>query len=135
MAIGIGLLSNVLKVVLARLERPAHAALLGLLVGSVAGLWPFQEAVHPDLVSKRDVKAVVMLLEGAEADVLEEETGVSWDEAERAALKERYAGMSKGDLKLLGLQLDAYPPTGGRIGAALGILACGFLLTRALGKK
>ena len=42
--IGIALLSNVLKVVLSRYSKPAHGALLGLLLGSVLGLWPFQEA-------------------------------------------------------------------------------------------
>ena len=36
-ALGIGGLSNVLKVLLARFERPAHAALLGLLLGLVHG--------------------------------------------------------------------------------------------------
>ena len=37
-ALGIGLLSNVLKVVLTRYSKPAHGALLGLLLGSVLGL-------------------------------------------------------------------------------------------------
>ncbi len=37
-ALGIGVLSNVLRVVLARYERPAHAALLGLLFDAVLGL-------------------------------------------------------------------------------------------------
>ena len=48
-AAGIALLSNVLKVLLARFPRPSHGALLGLLVGAVLGLYPFQEAVRPEL--------------------------------------------------------------------------------------
>ncbi len=134
-AVGIGLLSNVLKVVLARFERPAHAALLGLLVGSVAGLWPFQEAVHPDLVSKRHVEAVVLVLDGADAGTIEAETGLVLDAADRARLAETYAGRTKGDLKLAGLALETYTPGALRIAGSLGLLVGGFLLTRALGKR
>ncbi len=47
--VGVGILvvSNVLRVVLERYEQPTLGALMGLLVGAVFGLWPFQEAVPP----------------------------------------------------------------------------------------
>ena len=134
-AVGIGLLSNILKVILARFERPTHAALLGLLLGSVAGLWPFQDSVHEDLADKAHINAVVLLLDGADADQVESETGVELDEAHTAALRTRYAGKSKGDLKLLGLQLSSYTPTAGLIAASAGLLIGGFTLTRMLGKR
>jgi putative membrane protein len=134
-ALGIGLLSNVLKLVLARYEKPTHAALLGLLLGSVAGLWPFQEAVHPDLVSKRRVEAVLLVLDGADVQAIEAETGVALDEGQRAGLAETYAGHTKGDLKLLGLQLAPYSPGPLRIGVALALLVGGFTLTRLLGRE
>jgi len=47
--VGVGILvvSNVLRVVLERYEQPTLGALMGLLVGAVFGLWPFQEGVPP----------------------------------------------------------------------------------------
>ncbi len=47
--VGVGILvvSNLLKVVLERYEQPTLGVLMGLLVGAVFGLWPFQEGVPP----------------------------------------------------------------------------------------
>lgn len=46
-AIGVLLISNLIKVVLERYEQPTLGVLMGLLVGAVLGLWPFQEGVAP----------------------------------------------------------------------------------------
>lgn len=46
-AIGVLLVSNLIKVVLERYEQPTLGVLMGLLVGAVLGLWPFQEGVAP----------------------------------------------------------------------------------------
>ena len=46
-AIGVLAISNLIKVVLERYEQPTLGALMGLLVGAVFGLWPFQEGVAP----------------------------------------------------------------------------------------
>ena len=134
-AIGIGALSNVLKVVLARWEKPSHAALLGLLLGSVTGLYPFQEAVHADLSSKDRIEAVVLALEGASLEEIEAESGIALSPEDQGRLATTYAGKSKGDLKLLGLQLETYPPEATRIAGALGLLLGGFLITMRLGKS
>jgi putative membrane protein len=130
--IGIGALSNVLKVLLVRFERSTHAALLGLLLGSVLGLWPFQDAVHPDLVTKPQVKAVEALLDGADVATVSAEFGLQLDEAKAAALRARYAGSSRGDLKLLGLQLDTYRPEATRVVLSMLLLVGGFVVTRRL---
>jgi len=45
--IGVVAVSNLLKWLLQRFEKPTLGALLGLLVGAVVGLWPFQEGVKP----------------------------------------------------------------------------------------
>lgn len=45
--VGILVVSNVLKLLLERAEKPTLGFLLGLLGGSVFGLWPFQEGVAP----------------------------------------------------------------------------------------
>lgn len=49
--IGIALVSHALKWMLARYEQPTLGVLLGLLVGAVVGLWPFQEGVAPEVGS------------------------------------------------------------------------------------
>jgi putative membrane protein len=46
-AIGILLISNLIRVVLERYEQPTLGVLMGLLVGAVFGLWPFQEGMAP----------------------------------------------------------------------------------------
>ena len=132
-ALGIGVLSNVLKLVLARFERPAHAALLGLLLGSVLGLWPFQRAVHPELVSKPGVEAVLALVAGDDVDAVEQETGVRFTPDEAQALRAEHDGRTKGDLKLLGLKLEVYTPGIFEAAAALALAAAGFAATRRLG--
>jgi putative membrane protein len=47
--VGIVAVSNVLKVLLARFEKATLGVLLGLLLGAVVGLWPFQQGVPPQL--------------------------------------------------------------------------------------
>lgn len=41
--------SNLIKMLLARFERATLGMLLGLLLGAVIGLWPFQEGVPPEI--------------------------------------------------------------------------------------
>lgn len=131
--LGIGLLSNILRVLLARSPRPTHAALLGLLLGSIVGLWPFQDAKHPVLASKPGVEATQMALaEGTEAEILAE-TGLSLSAGELAQLRVDYAGKSRGDLKKLGLQLERFRPQSTQVLIALALLVAGFILTRKLG--
>ncbi len=43
-AVGIIGVSNLVKMLLARYERATHGFLLGLLLGAVLGLWPFEDA-------------------------------------------------------------------------------------------
>jgi putative membrane protein len=45
--LGVAGVSNILKVALDRHEQATLGSLLGLLVGAVVGLWPFQQAVEP----------------------------------------------------------------------------------------
>ncbi len=47
--IGIAAVSNVLKLLLDRFEKLTLGVLLGLLLGAVVGLWPFQQGVEPAL--------------------------------------------------------------------------------------
>jgi putative membrane protein len=45
--IGVVGVSNLIKVLLEKFERPTLGVLLGLLLGAVLGLWPFQQGVAP----------------------------------------------------------------------------------------
>jgi putative membrane protein len=47
--VGILMVSNLIKIVLERYEQPTLGVLMGLLVGAVFGLWPFQEGVPPQV--------------------------------------------------------------------------------------
>ncbi len=46
--LGVVLVSHALRWLLARYQRPTLAVLLGLLLGAVVGLWPFQQGVAPE---------------------------------------------------------------------------------------
>ena len=55
-AVGVVGISNLIKQLLVRYEKPTLGVLLGLLIGAVFGLWPFQRGVAPkvgDVVSGR----------------------------------------------------------------------------------
>ncbi len=59
-AVGVVGVSNLLRWLLARFEKPTLGVLLGLLLGSVVGLWPFQEPRAPapgDVIKGRVVTA------------------------------------------------------------------------------
>ena len=133
--LGIGLLSNVLKIVLARWSRPSHGALLGLLLGSVLGLWPFREAVHPRLVTRPGLEAVEELLAGKSPAEVESATGVAIPADEAAQLRATFAGASRGDLKRAGLVLRRFEPGLGQVAMALGLVVAGFLVTLLLAPR
>ena len=132
--LGIALLSNVLKFVLHRFSAPAHGALLGLLVGSVLGLWPFQEPVHSELARKPFRKATVMVLAGRTHQEVRDKYGDSFDDATLERLKSEWAGKDPGELKALGEELKRFEPIGSQIASSIGLLVVGFGLTRMLGR-
>jgi putative membrane protein len=47
--LGIVGLSNLMKLLLEKAQRPTLGVLLGLLLGAVFGLWPFQQPVQPEV--------------------------------------------------------------------------------------
>jgi putative membrane protein len=133
-ALGIALLANLLKALLARWSGPSHGALLGLLCGSVFGLYPFRDAVHPDLSDRGTRKAIeALVVEGLEPEAVRAEHGEDLTTADLEAWREDWEGKSKGELKRASLELETFPPGGGRIALACALLALGFVATRALG--
>lgn len=130
--LGIGLLSNLLGALLERFERPSHAVLLGLLVGSVLGLWPFQGPVHPDLAVEARLDAVKEWVAGAPVtEAAATEVGLTLAEAQE--VRDRYLGVGSMELELMALDLDVYRPTALQVAAAVVALVVGFVLTLLLG--
>jgi putative membrane protein len=133
--VGIGAFSNLLKVLLVRASRATHGVLLGLVLGSVVGLWPFQSLVHPELARSDERKAIAMLVvDEAPLAEIREARGVDWDEARAAELAERFAGYSKGDLKLASNETQRFTPTGLQGLWAVLLVLLGLVLTRVLAR-
>lgn len=135
--LGMAVLSNVLKAVLARHTRVAHGALLGLLLGSILGLWPFQEARYPELLD-RDVRKSLeaQVTETAEWRTPFAAVGLALSEPDATEMDlavER--GAVRGELKTLGGLTQRYGPTTLRVLEALGLFVLGFLLVLRLGKR
>lgn len=79
-AAGIVGISNLLRWTLDRFPKPTLGLLLGLLLGAVAGLWPFQEGVPP---LAGDVFKGVALSEQSAAEIDPEEWPVEYFRPER----------------------------------------------------
>ncbi len=109
--IGVVGVSNVLKLLLRRFPKPTLGALLGLLVGAVAGLWPFQQAVPVEEIALVKNQPVTVQ-DGALAY---ERTGEA-------------------------VEADDYPsrpraPRGiGEAASSAGLIAAGFIVTAALAR-
>ncbi len=58
--VGVVVVSNVLRVLLHRYEKPTLGVLLGLLIGAVVGLWPFQQGVEPEVGSTLKGQTVML---------------------------------------------------------------------------
>ncbi len=62
--VGIVVVSNALKWLLTRYEKATLGMLMGLLIGAVAGLWPYQEGVRPQPGDRLKNQTVVEVTEG-----------------------------------------------------------------------
>ncbi len=97
--LGVVLVSNVLKWMMARFENPTLGVLLGLLAGAVVGLWPFQRGRAPvvgDVVGGVPVTADTLAGLLAEPD--------KW-------------------------AVEFFSPAAMQVAAALGLIAVGFAIT------
>jgi len=133
-AIGLALLSNVLKVCLEKYRLGSHGLLMGLLLGSLLVIIPFQEPVHAELAVKSQRKAIAMVLDGATAAEIEAERGVVLDESELGRIRTEYAGKSATDLKLMSDELSYFRPGFLQALASLGLIVAGFVITQLIGK-
>ena len=112
-----------------------HAALLGLLMGSVLGLWPFQEPEHPFLVHDQGCAAVVDLLPGAQRSVVNDRHGLTLSLEEADALKQTFAGETPEGIEDLARSYVRFSPSTAHALKALGLCFLGFLFTSRLGRR
>ncbi|MEM6394386.1 MAG: DUF368 domain-containing protein [Planctomycetota bacterium] len=104
--LGIALVSNALKLLLAKFPKPTLGVLLGLLLGAVVGLYPFQQGVAP--TPGQTFKAQTVALD-ADQNLILQETGKPID-------PEDYPTAT-------------FTPTATQVAASLGLILAGFLLT------
>lgn len=102
-AIGVVGISNLIKLLLERFQRPTLGVLLGLLLGAVIGLWPFVRPVEPMPGTLLDRGTVVAF----DDTLVFAETG--------RPVEAKY------------WPLERFAPTAGQVGWALALLAAGLL--------
>ena len=132
--LGIALLSNVLKALLRRFSGPSHGVLLGLLLGSILGLYPFQESVHPELAHKPTRKAIEAVVLDGESTSAASAAVEGLDSVALAAYAERWSGSDKSAIKRASLETRRFEPSIARVLEALGLFAVGVMFTRLLGR-
>jgi putative membrane protein len=109
--IGVALIGNALKWVLDRWPRPTLGVLMGLLLGAVVGLWPFQQGVEPLVGSMLKGQTVVISDDGR---LVFEATG-------KAVGPKDYPR-------------QLFRPTAAQGGGAVVLIIVGFAITAAVGR-
>jgi putative membrane protein len=104
--IGVVAVSNVLRLLLRRCERPTLGVLLGLLLGAVVGLWPFQQGVAPQPGS---------LLKG-QTVVVDDAGGLVFDGSGKPVEADDYP-------------TRVFTPTAVQAAGASGLVVVGFMIT------
>jgi putative membrane protein len=132
--LGIAVLSNVLKLCLARYRLGSHGFLMGLLVGSLLVIVPFQQPTHPDLAFKDRRKAIEMVVEGRSAAEVEAERGVVLDAAEVERIRREYGERTPGELKRMSEELEYFRPTAVQVVMMVVLVAVGFLATQLIAR-
>ncbi len=105
--VGVVAVSNLLRWLLERFRQPTLGVLLGLLLGAVVGLWPFQQGVPP--APGDIVKGQTVLVDGAGRLILAE-TGLP------VAVEDYPTGL--------------FRPLPMQVAGALGLVVAGFLVTQ-----
>ncbi len=120
--VGIVALSNALKFLLHRFERPTIGLLLGILLGSVLGLWPFDRAPSEDALERRPVEELLRYAD--EMGISVAGVDVEGDKADLVSIiTERFESRSKRAV------------TAGSVAVASAMSMAGFFVTFALSRR
>ncbi len=109
--IGIAAVSNLLRWLLHRYEKPTLGVLLGLLIGAVVGIWPFQEGIPP---------AVGDILKGQQVK-LNEFDALVYAETGRAVEPEDW-------------RVEYFTPVWGQVGGAIVLIAAGMAVSTVVAR-
>lgn len=106
--VGVVGVSNLIKILLAKFERATLGVLLGLLLGAVVGIWPFQQGVAPEVgsVFRGDTVALV------DGELVMQTTG-------RAIEAKNY-------------ETEFFSPTALQIAGSIGLIATGLAVSLAV---
>ena len=117
--LGIIALSNILKILLQRWSRPTIGVLLGILLGSVIGLWPFDKQPSQKSLERRDVAELRSFVAHWDIPNIDDATA---DERLAGAIQENWDRRRR----------SSYEPATVAFAAAL--LVAGFAMTGLLGQ-
>jgi len=134
-ALGVALVSNAVRSALERGPRITHAVLLGLLVGSVYGLWPFQKADHPFLVDDDQRAAVIELVNGEPVSEVNERYDLQLSPEVAENLKRDHGGQTVDAIEKMSRQYSYFSPTSTQIISSIGLVLLGFLFTSRLARR
>lgn len=109
-ALGVAGVSNVVKIVLERFPKATLGLLLGLLLGAVVGLWPFQRGVEPEIGTVLKGQTIVQ----REGVLLYERTG--------------------SPVEVRDYPREFFRPAGGQIVGSIGLILIGFGITAAVAR-
>ncbi len=126
---GIAGVSHALRWLLERYELATLGTLLGLLVGAVVGLWPFQDVRLPDageLIKGQAVEVVV----DAQARAA---SGVGEIPGQTAGTYVRFAETGE-PVEIEDLPTAVFTPGAGQVGLALLLIGVGFGVTTVIGR-
>lgn len=133
--LGIALLANLLRFLLARHSGPTHGVLLGLVLGSIVGLWPFQTLTDPELAVRDTRKAIeVVVLDGGGATEVLEERGLEVTEEDVQRWRATYGDLDKNTLKRRSSASERFVPNASQMGLSALLAVVGFILTRLLAR-
>ena len=133
--LGIALLANLLRFLLAKHSGPTHGVLLGLVLGSIVGLWPFQTLTDPELAVRDTRKAIeIVVLDGGGAAEVLAERGLEVSEEDVQRWRATYGELDKNALKRRSSAAERFAPGAAQLGLSAALAIVGFILTRLLAR-
>ncbi|MEM6854136.1 MAG: DUF368 domain-containing protein [Planctomycetota bacterium] len=116
--LGVVGVSNLLKWLLERFEKATLGVLLGLLLGAVVGLWPFQQSIDPVAGDTIKSQAVEFALPTV------------WDEDEAAPTEATWIYVESGEaIDREDYRTAFFSPSATQIGGAVGLIVLGLAVT------
>ncbi len=133
--VGVVAVSNLLRWLLQRFERPTLGVLLGLLLGAVVGLWPFQQtaAPTPQTQIKGQTPTATPLALAQQAGIETDTAYIHSQDGSAHVWIIQRAGKPKA-LSDEDLPTQLFTPTLQQAAASIGLILLGFAVTMVVGR-